>query len=142
MAPTWKEAKLLVQSDEKFQKIKREKITSNDAISLIHASGGKAVLAHPYLIDEQLRKEYIESLIDMGIDGMEASYPYSKTSYKGKLGDAQIESLVRKSYESRMAFMSGGSDYHNDAKSGIINGRQLGECGVTRSYFSALIRPR
>src|SRR5690606_38944196 len=50
-APTWKEAKILVR-DNPVLNVRREKINPYDAIKLIKACGGAAVLAHPYLIDE------------------------------------------------------------------------------------------
>lgn len=140
MVQSWKEAKLMAQSNEKLKSIKREKISPKSAIELIHAAGGIAILAHPLLIDEKLpqgktREEYIEEIIGFGIDGIEAAYPYSKTSYKGNLTDDEAESYIREKYEGRVKIMSGGSDYHNDARSGIVNGRELGEKGISQEYF-------
>ena len=44
------------------------------------------------------REEYIERLIEAGIDGIEACYTYSKTSYDGNLSDKEIEEYVRETY--------------------------------------------
>lgn len=135
-APSWSEAKIRIQTDPKYAAIKREKITPERAVEIIHRTGGLAIQAHPYLIDERThggvsREEYLERLIQAGIDGIEARYPYSKTSYKGGQSDEQIEREVRQRYEKRLKFLSGGSDYHNDAKKGVKNARQLGDKGLS-----------
>ena len=88
----WSEAKLLVRDTPKYE-VRRNKIPAIDAIGLIHASGGLAILAHPYLIDENVlidgksasRSAYIDMLIENGLDGMEAAYTYEKTTYKGDI---------------------------------------------------------
>ncbi|MEZ4358153.1 MAG: PHP domain-containing protein [Eubacteriales bacterium] len=140
MTKTWKEAKILTQVEHPYVDFKREKILPQSAINLIHKSGGIAILAHPYLIDEVTatgikRRDYIESIISFGIDGIEAAYPYSKTSYKGSLTDKHIEDEVKKAYENRLKIISGGSDYHNDSKIGLKVVREIGEKGVTLKYF-------
>ncbi|AEM79129.1 PHP domain-containing protein [Thermoanaerobacter wiegelii] len=145
-APTWKDAKIMVRDDPELN-IRREKINPFDAIDLIKSCGGTAVLAHPFLIDEVIhypdgsnltRKEYIERLIKHGIDGIEARYVYSKTSYKGTLKDFEIEELIRTEYNGKVKFFTGGSDYHADHKKGVANPRELGEAGVTFQEFNAL----
>ena len=141
-APDWSQAKLMVKHEPYFQ-IKRRKPDPETIIHLIKKSGGVAILAHPYLIEEPVdrhgkeisRREYIEILISAGLDGMEASYPYEKTSYKGNLTSGEIEREVRESYGARLPILSGGSDYHNDAKKGVKNAREIGEKGVAFEYF-------
>ncbi|WP_094546134.1 PHP domain-containing protein [Petroclostridium xylanilyticum] len=139
---TWQEAKIMVR-DNPVYNIKREKINPLRAIELIHKAGGLAILAHPYLIDEVVkkekkeitRKEYIHKLIDAGLDGIEAAYTYSKTSYKGSLTPEEIEKEVRDMYKDKVKIISGGSDYHNDTKKGVKNARMIGEKGITWKYF-------
>ncbi|KUJ89811.1 MAG: PHP domain-containing protein [Thermoanaerobacter thermocopriae] len=143
-APSWKDAKIMVRDDPELN-VRREKISPFDAIDLIKSCGGTAVLAHPFLIDEIVhypdgrnltREEYIERLINHGIDGMEARYLYSKTSYKGNLKDFEIEEYIRTKYSTKVKFFSGGSDYHADHKKGVSNPRHLGEAGVTLQEFN------
>ena len=142
-ADTWADAKLMVRENPVFN-VKREKIDPLQAIDLIHQSGGLAILAHPYLIDETVtlagdklsRADYIERMIDRGLDGIEACYTYNKTSYKGTLSNLEIEAEVRAQYEDRLPIISGGSDYHHDALKGVKNPRELGEAGITWEYFS------
>jgi predicted metal-dependent phosphoesterase TrpH len=144
-APNWSAAKLIVRDNPDLN-IPRRKIDPLDAIDLIHRCGGIAVLAHPYLIDEEIRapgrpvmsrEQYIDRLIDAGLDGMEARYTYDKTTYKGTLTPEQIEAEVRARYTGRVRFFSGGSDYHADHKKGAKQTRYLGERGLTVEEFEA-----
>ena len=144
--PTWSEAKLLVRDDPSLN-IPRRKIDPRDAIALIHRCGGIAILAHPYLIDQAVavpgqptltRAEYIDRLIDAGLDGIEASYTYDKTTYQGTLTPDEIEQQVRAAYVRRVRFISGGSDYHADHKKGAKRARCLGERGLSVAEFEAI----
>jgi len=145
-APSWKEAKILVR-DNPVLNVRREKIHPFDAIQLIKSCGGAAVLAHPYLIDEVVvypdgrrltRHEYICKLIDCGLDGIELNYPYSKTSYKGSLTDQEIVQAVKDTYQSKVKFFTGGSDYHADEKKGVANPRRIGEGGISYEEFTKI----
>ena len=140
--PTWSDAKLLVRDTPAFNN-KRRKLDPFDAISLIHTCGGIAVLAHPYLIDETIRipgrpgtrHEFILQLFEAGLDGIEACYPYDKTTYKGTQTPTEIEAEVRHRYGMCAKFFSGGSDYHADHKKNATKVRSLGECGLTVEEF-------
>lgn len=139
---TWQEAKLLVR-DNPVYNIRREKIDPLDAIHIIRAAGGVAILAHPHLIDETVekngekisRRDYIERLIAAGLMGIEAAYPYDKTSYKGTQTNEEIRESILREYGARLPVISGGSDYHADGKKGVASPRELGEGGVTFDYF-------
>ncbi len=141
-AASWDQAKLMVRDNPVFN-VRREKIDPLEAVRIIHAAGGIAILAHPHLIDELVarkngrvtRYEYIENLIAAGLDGIEACYPYEKTSYKGRLSRAEVEREIRYRYADRLAVISGGSDYHDDGKKGVRDPRFIGECGVSWEYF-------
>jgi predicted metal-dependent phosphoesterase TrpH len=142
-AKTWSEAKIMVRDNPDLN-VPRRKIDPLEAIALIHRCGGLAVLAHPYLIDEQVkspgqavrsRDQYIGRLLAAGLDGIEACYTYDKTSYKGSLSPEQIEPEVRAAYAGRVKFFSGGSDYHADHKKGSKNVRLLGERGISVEEF-------
>ncbi|MFW6295488.1 MAG: PHP domain-containing protein [Halanaerobium sp.] len=142
----WEEAKILIKNEPELN-IKREKIHPSEAVKLIHDSGGTAVLAHPYLIDRQVetekygimsREEYIEKLIDYGLDGIEARYTYDKTSYNGNKTVEEIEAEVLDLYADRL-LISGGSDYHGGQKAGIENYRYLGEAGISEEQFKKLL---
>ncbi|HNW03970.1 MAG TPA: PHP domain-containing protein [Oscillospiraceae bacterium] len=142
-AASWDQAKIMVRDNPVFN-VRREKIDPLEAIRIIHAAGGIAILAHPHLIDELVprkngrisRYEYIENLIAAGLDGIEACYPYEKTSYKGTLSRFEVEREIRYRYTDKLAIISGGSDYHDDGKKGVRDPRFIGECGVTWDYFA------
>lgn len=79
--------------------IPSSKVSTMDAISLIHECGGKAVLAHPTLLKHC---DPIE-IIEMGVDGIEAIYPLNKD------GEEEIYRALAKKYN---LFISAGSDFH------------------------------
>lgn len=139
---SWKEAKLLVKNNPALN-ISRAKPDSDDVIAAIRRLGGVAILAHPYLINDQVvkngqsisRQQFIAQLIAAGLDGIEARYPYSKTSYSGQLTPDEIFDEVITRYGDAGLIISGGSDYHADYKKGTKNPRELGECGMTLAAF-------
>ena len=138
----WQDAKLFVKNSADIQ-IKREKPDAVSIIKKVHELGGIVILAHPYLINEVVcynekelsRKQFIRILIENGLDGIEASYTYDKTSYGGPLTPAQIKQEVINEYKNKGLIISGGSDYHADAKKGVKNSRQIGECGISIEEF-------
>ena len=141
-APDWSTAKLMVKNDARLL-VKRKKPDPVRVINEIHRCGGICILAHPFLISDEVnlcgditdRRSYIERLIGTGIDGIEACYPYSRTSYGGRLSDGEIENYIRREYSERLEIISGGSDYHADHKKGVKDTRTLGECGITYEEF-------
>ena len=143
-AKSWNDAKRMVRENPKYN-IRRRKVEPAMAIRAIQDAGGISILAHPYLIDEVIhidgvemtRKEYIDSLIQFGLQGIEAMYTYDKTSYKGTISKKEIEMAVRQKYEHQLPLISGGSDYHGDIKKGVNNPRRIGEAGISYEYFSA-----
>lgn len=144
-AESWSAAKITVRDNPELN-VKRRKIDPLEAIQLIHRCGGIAVLAHPYLIDEtveipgqaiQSRREYVDRLVAAGLDGIETRYAYDKTSYKGTMTPEEIEAEVAERYRDRVAFLSGGSDYHADHKKGAKNPRVLGERGLSVEEFTS-----
>jgi len=147
-AQTWSEAKLMVRDNPDLN-VRRRKIDPMYAIQLIHRCGGVAILAHPYLIDENVmvygqiamsRTDYIDRLITAGLDGIEVRYSYDKTTYKGSLSPEEIEIETREMYAGRVRILSGGSDYHADHKKGVKNPRTIGERGLTIEEFIQFLK--
>lgn len=95
------------------------------------------------LIDEPIslpdrkinRDQYINDLINSGLDGIEACYTYDKTSYSGNQSKQEIFDEIVKKYKNCVSILSGGSDYHADDQKGVQNARRIGECGVSLEYF-------
>ena len=140
----WSRAKLMVKNTPSYQ-ILREKPDPVQVIRQVHRCGGIVIMAHPYLVNEPVRlpsgtmdrAAYIDRLIEAGLDGIEACYPYSKTSYGGSMTPDQIEREVKEKYAGRIAIISGGSDYHADFRKGVApaKARIIGESGITLEYF-------
>lgn len=146
--PSWEEAKLFVRDNSDLS-IRRRKVSPLAAIDIIRQAGGISVLAHPYLIDEEVssrviksanRQGYIMELIGGGLDGIEACYTYDKTTYKGTMTRRQIEDEVKDLYGDKVEYITGGSDYHNDAKKGAPNPRFLGEAGISFEEFKMIFK--
>ncbi len=100
-------------------------------IDLIHASGGKAVLAHPgiYKFATGNIKELIRTLKAHGLDGVEVIYP--------KHSPETIAMLMRFCKEENLA-ITGGSDFHGANKPDIAIGKGLGTTEVPLERIEAL----
>ncbi len=87
-------------------------LSSQEAIEMIHAAGGQAVLAHPGVegIDEQ-----IPELCRLGLDGLEVSHPsHSKAIHKHYAALAKRLGLIP----------TGGSDFHAEKNLMGLHGTQ------------------
>ncbi len=140
---SWQDAKLFVKNSKDIV-IKREKPDAVSVIKEVKRMGGIVIMAHPYLVAEPVdyqgekisRRAYIDKLIEAGLDGIEASYTYDKTSYGGTMTPEEIKQEVIETYAKRGLIISGGSDYHADGKKGIENPRDIGDCGITPEEFA------
>ncbi len=103
--------------------VPREKITPEDAVKLILESGGVPVLAHPVLY--KMGKEQLDILVarlkEAGLQAIEAIYSTYAPS-----DERDIKALAKK-YN---LAISGGSDYHGDAKPGLELGTGYGKLFV------------
>jgi predicted metal-dependent phosphoesterase TrpH len=95
--------------------------SARDAISLIRAAGGAAVLAHPPF---GLRPEEWQALMEAGLNGVEARYP---TAARRQV--RFLENLARENGW----IATGGSDFHGDDFPNF-----LGRCAVEREIVTAL----
>lgn len=109
----------------------RFKVDARDAIALIHAAGGVAILAHPLLYGlgaASLQKLILE-LKDSGLDGLEAIYStYSPNDEKQMKKIAAENNLL----------ISGGSDFHGSNKPDIRLGFGRGKLYVPYSVLTAI----
>lgn len=99
--------------------VPKAKLTPRQAIEAIHADGGLAVLAHPYLISQQPARirDILAHLAAMGLDGVEVYYTEHSDKYT-----ALVAALARE----LGLLMSGGSDFHGAVKPGVALGRGRG----------------
>ena len=103
-----------------------------EAIALIHAAGGKAVLAHPGVykgvcnLEDALRR-----MAEAGLDGLEVFYPYGSEA-RGTAADGLIPRFAGLA-ERFGLFATGGSDYHGANKK-----IRLGEAGLEWEQWEQL----
>jgi predicted metal-dependent phosphoesterase TrpH len=84
--------------------VAKDQLSMPDAIAMIHAAGGLAVLAHPGPLGT---RERLEALVQLGLDGVEVKHPGHSSSDTTRLkGLVSLLGLVP----------SGGSDWHGAAE--------------------------
>ena len=84
--------------------VPKHRLSVADAIALVHAGGGLAILAHP---GPDGRRETIERFVAVGLDGVEVRHPGHNTEDTNRLSAlAEFFGLVP----------SGGSDWHGAAE--------------------------
>lgn len=103
--------------------VKSSKMTPMEAVGLIKQANGIAVLAHPmiYRMSEKQLRRLVNVLKETGLDGIEAYY--STYTYE----DQEVVMNIAK--EKRL-LISGGSDFHGNAKSDICIGTGTGNLSV------------
>jgi len=101
-------------------------LTPVQAVRLIHAAGGLAVLAHPglYLGDALA---LIDELVEAGLDGLEVFYPLHTPE--------QVEAFARLA-RARNLLLTGGSDFHSLEGEGAA---PLGSVSLPESAITALL---
>lgn len=110
--------------------VPREKVTPQQAVSLIQKAGGLAILAHPILY--RMSRERLDILVrclkEVGLTGIEAIY----ATYNSR-EENQIRQLASR-YD---LLLSGGSDFHGFAKPKLELGTGYGHlCVPDEVYFS------
>ncbi len=112
--------------------IPREKITPEDGVKLILSAKGIPVLAHPlqYGMGEVRLQKLIDRLKDAGLQAIEAVYcTYSPAE------EVQMRALAKKNG----LLISGGSDFHGNAKPGLEMGTGYGKLYVSKEIMDKLL---
>lgn len=89
-----------------------DRVSSEDAIKLIHGAGGVSVLAHPCKIKKNPHKT-ISELAEIGLWGLEAYYP--------KTTDGQLQLFLSLAGQYGMA-VTCGSDFHGENRPSAVMG--------------------
>lgn len=99
--------------------VPKAKLSPREAIGAIHADGGLAVLAHPYLLSQKQRQiePILAELAALGLDGVEVYYTEHSDKYT-----AMVEEMAQR----LGLLMSGGSDFHGTVKPGVALGKGRG----------------
>ena len=85
-----------------------------DVIKAIHNAGGVAVLAHPACYWAINLDNFVKSLIELGLDGIEVFYPYRRHRGIIKFHKAETVKKIAQKYN---LIMTGGSDSHGEIQS-------------------------
>ena len=88
-----------------------ERLDTKDAIDMLHRNNAIAVLAHP----RYLKKNTVEEIIPLGIDGIEVYY------------EGQNIEKLKKIANKNNLLITGGSDYHGDLYPQIMGSNILEE---------------
>jgi predicted metal-dependent phosphoesterase TrpH len=100
--------------------IEKEKLAVADAIAMVHRHGGLAVWAHP---GPDGRRERVEPLVALGLDGLEVRHPGHQSDDTQRIGAlAEHFGLLT----------SGGSDWHGAA----TGARALGSMRIDASWLA------
>jgi hypothetical protein len=99
--------------------VAKDRLSIGDAIAMIHAAGGLAILAHP---GQPGNRKRIETLVGLGLDGVEVRHPSHNSE-----DVARLLALV----EHFRLVPSGGSDWHGVAE----GGRTLGMMRVPMAWL-------
>lgn len=111
--------------------VPRKKVTPMEGIRLIHAAGGKAVIAHPilYHMSDATLRDLILDCREEGVDGIEAIY---STYHPGE------ERYIRALAKEYGLLLSGGSDFHGSNKPMIKLGAGMGHLFVPYEILKKL----
>lgn len=114
--------------------VDKYKVSCKEAIQIIKNAGGVAVLAHPGLINFTRTgqdDEFIDTLINYGLDGMEVYY----TDHDSKQTTYYHNLAIDKSL-----LITGGSDFHGTFNTGVALGTGKGGLYVDLSLFREICR--
>lgn len=111
--------------------VNRRKLLPKEAIELIRAAGGTAVLAHPGLVTTDDFPSLLRWLVDMGLEGIEAHYPaHSDAEQAAFLSLADDFDLL----------VTCGSDFHGATRRRNIGDERRGSARL--SYTVQLLRDK
>ncbi len=103
--------------------VSRRRISAEEGISLIHAAGGVALLAHPgvYALPPRILDNMVFKLARVGLDGVEVYYSDHLPT---------DTALLKRLVDEYDLLASGGTDFHGSAKPGIEIGIGRGDLKI------------
>ncbi|MEV6648311.1 PHP domain-containing protein [Amycolatopsis sp. NPDC051371] len=101
-------------------------LSTVDAITLVRAAGGAAVLAHPRSVKRRaaVSDAQLAALVEAGLTGIEADHPEQPPEVRARLREVAADLGL---------LATGSSDFHGDRKP-----VRLGECTTSPEVFAAL----
>ena len=111
--------------------VPREKVTPKQGIELILSAGGFPILAHPllYKMGKDRLDNLVSELAQCGLMGLEAMYSTYTPS---------DERDMRKLASKYDLTISGGSDFHGDAKPGLMLGKGYGNLNIPDAVLEVI----
>ncbi len=101
-----------------------------EVVDIIHESGGKAFLAHPFEYKFEDTIGFINDLRkELELDGIECFHPSANQEER--------KTLVQYAKKNKL-YMSGGSDYHGDSKPDIEIGIGRGDLNISKEILEWL----
>ncbi|MFO7836066.1 MAG: PHP domain-containing protein [Candidatus Thorarchaeota archaeon] len=94
--------------------VKKDRMKTNEAIRLLKSEASVPVLAHPLTIETDDYDDFIGSLVDEGLLGIETEYNYQHLAVEGS--NYEIRQIARE-YN---LIETGGSDHHGDDVRSLI----------------------
>lgn len=116
--------------------VDKSRIPCHQAVDLILAAGGVAVMAHPYLHetgDPSRIDEITGTLKEMGVEGIEVYYPEHTREQVARYEKVAAEHGL---------LLTGGTDFHGRLKPDIQMGSGRGNLSVPYALYSALMEHR
>ncbi len=112
--------------------IKKSCLPLEEALSVIRAAGGVAVVAHPYslFVSKAMLGKFFSLWKEMGVGGIEAYHPTAKYGQC-----AILERMARE----RGMFVTAGSDFHGKARPECGLGRTAGNMPIERRFRDELV---
>ena len=92
-----------------------DRVSAGRAVEMITGAGGKPVLAHPGLVNENVLETLIPQLADLGFWGIEAYHPVHT--------NGQCVAYAHKARQHGL-YVTAGSDYHGSVKKDIRIGQE------------------
>ncbi|MHA1963326.1 MAG: PHP domain-containing protein [Candidatus Thorarchaeota archaeon] len=111
--------------------VKKARMNTLETIKLLKSVGAVPVLAHPLTVKVQDLRSFIETLINVGLLGIEVKYDYSF------MGMNRTSDEVKDIIQGLEILQTGGSDYH-----GTVHYTELGSVTVPIEVISKLERIR
>ena len=109
----------------------RDRLGPEDAIDLVHASGGVCAIAHPGSLDlaDDALDTFVGELADAGLDGLECEYGAYLPEERAPFHELAARHGLAP---------TGGSDYHGENKPGLSVGTGWGDLRVPDEYLDGL----
>lgn len=115
--------------DKRKAYVPSERISSEEAIQLIHDAGGFALIAHPHLYRK--KKSVLQLLDRFPFDGLEGLY--------GRFGESENAFWIQLAQE-RKLLISGGSDFHGEGGDESLYGSSLAPEGTVHFLWNHMTR--